>query len=184
MTENTTQPMDSPQPNGPAQANAPVQPGGQPQRVDAAAMKRRSGIFRVVNVPMRAVLSLPFPTPLSRNLMLVRYTGRKSGRVYRQPLSYARDGEALLTPGGGRWTLNMEGGRPVRIRLRGRDVPARPELVREPGEVERLLDVIVRENPPAARYIPLPRQADGRLEPTALAAAIDHGFAIVRWNLT
>ena len=147
-------------------------------------MRRRSRIFRAVNVPMRAVLSLPFPTPLSRNLMLVRYTGRKSGRVYRQPLSYARDGAALLTPGGGRWTLNMEGGRPVQIRLRGRDVAARPELVREPVEVERLLDVIVRENPQAARYIPLPRLPDGRLEPTALTAAIDHGFAIVRWNLT
>ena len=153
------------------------------QRVDPAAMDRRSRIFRIVNVPMRAVLSLPFPTPLSRNLMLVSYTGRKSGRGYRQPLSYARDGAALLTPGGGRWTLNMEGGRPVRIRLRGHEVPARPELVRDPGEVERLLDVIVAGNPSAARFIPLPRLADGRLEPTALAAAIDHGFSIVRWHL-
>src|SRR6202451_3918268 len=131
MTENT------PQPNSPA------------RRVDPAAMDRRSRIFRIVNVPMRAVLALPFPTPLSRNLMLVSYTGRKTGRSYRQPLSYARDGEALLTPGGGRWTLNMEGGRPVRIRLRGREVAVRPELVREPGEAERLLDAIVAGDPPA-----------------------------------
>ena len=80
--------------------------------------------------------------------------------------------------------LEVVGGVLPAERLRGRDVSARPELVREPGEVERLLDVIVAENPPAARFIPLPRQADGRLEPTALAAAIDHGFAIVRWNLT
>ena len=166
MTENT------PHPKTPA------------QRVDPAAMDRRSRIFRIVNVPMRAVLSLPFPTPLSRNLMLVSYTGRKTGRSYRQPLSYARDGEALLTPGGGRWTLNMEGGRPGRIRLRGREVPARPELVRDPGEVERLLDVIVAGNPSAARFIPLPRTPDGRLEPAPLAAALDHGFSIVRWHLT
>ena len=152
--------------------------------VNQAAMQRRARIMRAVNVPMRAVLSLPFATPINANLMLIFYTGRKSGKAYRQPVSYVRDGDVLLTPGGGRWTLNMEGGRPVRIRLRGRDVPARPELVREPAEVERLLDVIVRENPPAARYIPLPRQPDGHLEPTALAAAIDHGFAIVRWNLT
>ena len=131
-------------------------------------MDRRSKIFRIVNVPMRAVLALPFPTPLSRNLMLVSYTGRKTGRSYRQPLSYARDGEALLTPGGGRWTLNMEGGRPVRIRLRGREVPARPELVRDPGEVERLLDVIVAGNPPAARFIPLPRT---RRRPTRAGCA-------------
>jgi hypothetical protein len=184
MAENTTQPKGPAEPDDSARAAEAARTTGRPPRVDAAAMRRRSGIFRLVNVPMRAVLSLPFPTPLSRNLMLVRYTGRKSGRVYRQPLSYARDGEALLTPGGGRWTLNMEGGRPVTIRLRGRDVSARPELVREPGEVERLLEVVVRENPPAARYIPLPRLANGRLEPGALAAAIDHGFAIVRWNLT
>jgi hypothetical protein len=160
-----------------------AQPSAPAQRVDQAAMRRRSATFRIVNVPMRAVLSLPFPTPLSKNLMLVSYTGRKTGRKYRQPLSYARDGADLLTPGGGTWTRNMEGGRPVRIKLRGREVPARPELVRDPAEVERLLDVIVAGNPPAAKFIPLPRTADGRLEPTALAAAIEHGFAIVRWHL-
>ena len=95
--------------------------------MDRARMQRRARIMRAVNVPMRAVLSLPVPTPLGANLMLISYTGRTSGRAYRQPVSYVRDGEALLTPGGGRWTLNMEGGRPVRIRLRGREVPARPE---------------------------------------------------------
>lgn len=151
--------------------------------MDEAALRRRTRIMRAVNVPMRAVLGLPFPTPLSGNLMLVSYTGRKSGKAYRQPVSYVRDGETLLTPGGGRWTLNLGGGRPVRIRLRGRDVAARPELVSEPAEVERLLGVITARNPSAARFIPLPRQPDGRLEPEALGAALEHGFRIVRWHL-
>jgi hypothetical protein len=183
MIENTTQPRDLPQAEDQAQPDGQAPLHGPSQRVDAAAMRRRSRIFRAINVPMRVVLGLPFPTPLSKNLMLVRYTGRKTGRVFRQPLSYAREGEVLLTPGGGRWTLNMEGGRPVRIRLRGRDLSARPELVREPGEVERLIDVIIAVNPSAGKSIPLPRMADGHLEPDALAAAFDHGFAIVRWHL-
>jgi F420H(2)-dependent quinone reductase len=151
-----------------------------------AAMRRRARTMRAVNVPMRAVLGLPFPTPLSANLMLVSYTGRKSGKAYRQPVSYARDGETLLTPGGGRWTLNLTDGgqsRPVRIRLRGRDVPARGELVTDAAEVERLLGVITRENPRAARFIPIPRRPDGRLEPDALDAALRHGFSIVRWHV-
>ena len=151
--------------------------------VNQAAMRRRARIMRAVNVPMRAVLGLPFPTPLSGNLMLISYTGRKTGKAYRQPVSYARDGETLLTPGGGRWTLNLEGGRPVRVRLRGRDVAARAELVTDPAEVERLLGVITRENPRAARFIPIPRQPDGRLEPEPLDAALRHGFSIVRWHL-
>jgi len=151
--------------------------------MNEAAMRRRARTMRAVNVPMRAVLGLPFPTPLSANLMLISYTGRKSGKAYRQPVSYARDGETLLTPGGGRWTLNLGGGRPARIRLRGRDLPASAELVTDPAEVERLLGVITRENPRAARFIPIPRRPDGRLDPDALAAALQHGFSIVRWHV-
>ena len=94
--------------------------------VTQAARERRTRIMRAVNVPMRAALSLPFATPLSGNLMLIAYTGRKSGKAYRQPVSYVRDGDVLLTPGGGRWTLNLAGGRPVRIRLRGRWSPPGP----------------------------------------------------------
>lgn len=150
---------------------------------DPSAMRRRQRVMRIVNVPMRTVLGLPFPTPLGANLMLIFYTGRKTGRAYRQPVSYARDGDVLLTPGGGRWTLNLRDGKPVRLRLRGRDVPARPELVSEPAELERLLGVISRENPRAARFIPIPRRPDGRLDPEVLAAAINHGFCIVRWHL-
>ncbi len=149
----------------------------------AAAGRRQARMMRAVNVPMRAVLRLPVPTPLSANLMLVSYTGVKSGKAYLQPVSYARDGETLLTPGGGRWTLNLKGGRPVTLRLRGRTVPARADLVSDPAEVERLLGVIAAGNPRAMRFIPLPRRPDGRLDPDALAAAIGHGFRIVRWRL-
>lgn len=154
--------------------------------MNEAAMRRRARTMRAVNVPMRAVLGLPFPTPLSANLMLISYTGRKSGKAYRQPVSYARDGDTLLTPGGGRWTLNLADGgqpRPVRIKVRGRDLPATADLVTDPAEVERLLGVITRENPRAARFIPIPRRPDGRLEPDALDAALRHGFSIVRWHV-
>jgi hypothetical protein len=149
---------------------------------DQAAMRRRARTMRTVNVPMRAVLGLPFPTPLSGNLMLLSYTGRKTGRSYRQPVSYVRDGDVLLTPGGGRWTLNLADGRPVKLRVRGRDVPVRPELVRDAAEVEHLLGVIAAKNPRAARFVPIPRRPDGRLDPAALDAALRHGFRIVRWH--
>jgi hypothetical protein len=139
-------------------------------------------MMRIVNVPMRTLLSLPFPTPLSANLMLVSYTGVKSGKAYLQPVSYARDGETLLTPGGGRWTLNLKDGRRVTLRLRGRKVSAHADLVSDQGEVERLLGVIAVGNPRAMRFIPLPRRPDGRLDPDALAAAIRHGFRVVRWH--
>ena len=66
--------------------------------------------MRLVNLPMRRILALPFPTPLSKSLMLLCITGRRGGRSYRQPVSYVKDGDSLLTPGGN-WKLNLEPGR-------------------------------------------------------------------------
>jgi deazaflavin-dependent oxidoreductase (nitroreductase family) len=142
----------------------------------------QAAVFRILNVPMRALLGLPFPTPLGGRLMLVYHTGRKTGRHYRQPVSYVRDHDTLLTPGGGKWTRNLRDGEPVRIRLRGRDLAARPDLVKDPGEVERLLAVMAAANPALRRFVPIPQDSSGRLDARRLNAAIDYGFRIVRWH--
>jgi hypothetical protein len=139
--------------------------------------------MRVVNVPMRFLVNLPFPTPLSRGLMLVFLTGRRTGRRYRQPVSYVRDGDTLLTPGGGRWTRNLVEGRPERIRLRGRDVIARPELVGDLDRIQRLLDVMIAAGSPVATFMRVRKGPDGRLEPEGVANALRYGFRVVRWHL-
>jgi hypothetical protein len=140
-------------------------------------------VMGVLNVPMRVLLRLPFATPLSRRLMLVSFTGRKSGKAYQQPLSYVQQGDTLLTPGGGRWKSNLRDGQPVRIRLRGRDVLARPELIKDPEEIERLLEVMTAANPRVSAFVGIPKGADGRLERGRLETAVSYGFRIVRWHL-
>jgi hypothetical protein len=138
--------------------------------------------MRIINVPMRRLLGLPFPTPLGSRLMLVYITGRRTGRHYRQPVSYAHHEDTLLTPGGGNWKLNLQAGQPVHIRLRGRDISARPELVSDPDQIETLLGVLVTKNPRSAAFIRLPRNPDGRPDRTALENAVRYGFRIVRWH--
>lgn len=140
-------------------------------------------LMGVINVPMRVVLGLPFATPLSRRLMLVSLTGRKTGKKYRQPLSYVRQGEVLLTPGGGRWKLNLREGELVPIRLLGRDVFARPDLVTNLDEIERLLAVMTAANPTVGAFVGIPKGPDGRLDRTRLETAVRYGFGIVRWHL-
>src|SRR5690348_5464588 len=89
-------------------------------------------LMRLINVPMRLALRIPFPTPLNRQLMLLSFTGRKSGRQYKQPVSYITNGGALLTPGGGKWKLNLREDTAIDVWLRGHRVKARPEFVRDP----------------------------------------------------
>jgi F420H(2)-dependent quinone reductase len=140
-------------------------------------------IMALVNVPMRVLLGLPFPTPLSGRLMLISYTGRKTGKLYRLPVSYVQQDKMLLTPGGGKWKWNLQDGQPVRIRLRGREVLARPELIRDTDEIERLLAVMAAANPSVNAFIGIPTGPDGRLDRGRLETAVRYGFRIVRWHL-
>lgn len=144
--------------------------------------RRQARLMRIANVLMRRVLALPFETPISRRLMLLTFTGRKSGRTYRQPVSYVADGDVLLTPGGGKWKLNLVDGQPISVRLRGRDVLAIPELVGDPVEVERLLGRMMSLNPRLASFVPF-IEKDREIDTGRLRAAIDHGFRIVRWTI-
>ena len=125
----------------------------------AAAGRRQARIMRVVNVPMRAVLSLPFPTPLSANLMLSPTPAeRREGvpaagelRPRRRDAADSRRRPVDAEPD--------EGGTAGQDAAGGRGVPAQAELVTDPAEVERL-GVIAGGNPRATRYIPV-RAADG-----------------------
>jgi hypothetical protein len=146
-------------------------------------LRRQAMAMRIINVPMRRILALPFSTPLSKRLMLLYLTGRRTGRSYRQPVSYVRVGDVLLTPGGGNWKLNLEAGRPERIRLNGRDVSARPDLIDDVDEIDSALMTMAAVNPRTASFVPIPRRDDGHFEPAGLTKAVNHGFRIVRWHL-
>lgn len=136
-------------------------------------------VFKVVNRVMRRILSLPFPTPPGRRLMLVYLTGRKTGRHYRQPVSYVRHDGTLLTPGGGNWKRNLNPGKPALLRVNGRDVTAIAEIVTDPDTIAELYAVMVAGNPVVARMSGLGVSPDrDRIE-----QALAYGFVIVRWRL-
>ena len=152
-----------------------------PKRPLARQIQAR--VMAVLNGPMRLLLRLPFPTPLSQRLMLISITGRKTGKSYRQPVSYVQHDNTLLTPGGGKWKLNLRESQLVQIRLRGHEVLARPELIQDPDEIERLLQRMATANPSVSVFVGIPKGPDGRLDRSRLETAIHYGFRIVRWHL-
>ncbi|HXZ99636.1 MAG TPA: hypothetical protein VEK76_04730 [Candidatus Binatia bacterium] len=115
--------------------------------------------------------------------MLLQLTGRRTGRTFLQPVSHVRDRGTLLTPGGGNWKLNLVEGRPVPVHIRGQDRTARPEIVRDPEAIERLLRIMTRANPMVGRFVGLRHGPDGGLDRAALERAIVHWFVVVRWHL-
>ena len=61
---------------------------------------------------------------------------------------------------------------------------ARPDIVADLDEADRLLMILAEKNPRAANFIPIPRHDDGHFDRPALANALNHGFRIIRWHLT
>jgi deazaflavin-dependent oxidoreductase (nitroreductase family) len=144
----------------------------------------RSRVFLVLNPFMRFMLRRPIRR-MQERLLLLSFTGRRSGRRYTIPLSYMEEDDgSLLVPGGGAWKRNLEPGRPVAVRLRGADRLADPELILDSDEIERLLPRMYAGNSRAESFVGVPIGPSGEPDRRLLEQAIGDGFAIVRLRLT
>ncbi len=107
------------------------EPSPQPLAFRRTAAQRL--LFHAPNPLVRAVLRSPAHRLLSGRLLLVTYTGRRSGAQYTIPVQYERDGEALLVtvgwPERKLWWRNLrEPGTRVGVTLAGRRREAVAEL--------------------------------------------------------
>jgi len=84
-----------------------------------------------VNKTMKFMLRSPLHGIVSKNFLLITFTGRRSGKTYTTPVSYSRDGNCLYVFTHATWWKNLHPDMPITIRLRGRDVQGLPEPVAE-----------------------------------------------------
>jgi deazaflavin-dependent oxidoreductase (nitroreductase family) len=85
----------------------------------------RKFINNLGNIFTKPLLRSPLHGLISRRILLITFTGHKSGRVYTTPTEYVQQGDTvtLFTQKSRIWWKNLRGGAPVTLRLRGRDVP-------------------------------------------------------------
>lgn len=116
---------------------------------------------------------------MSRQLLILRFTGRKTGRTYATTVSYVQQGDALLVPGGGKWWKNLMSG-PVAVRLRGDWLDVTSEVIDEPQSMADALDRMMAANPALSVFTGIRRGLDGRPDPRSLDRERRRGFVIVR----
>jgi deazaflavin-dependent oxidoreductase (nitroreductase family) len=119
---------------------------------------------------------------MSRQLLLVAFTGRKTGRSYTTPVSYVREGDRLLIPGGGAWWKNLGSG-PVSVRLRGSWFSVTPEVITESSSLSEVLGRMMAANPALTVLTGIRRGADGLPAPESLERERRRGFVVVRLQL-
>jgi hypothetical protein len=94
--------------------------------------------LRVVNPIMKLLLRTPFAGPARNQLMVVNFTGRKSGRAYSIPLSaHVIDGN-LYAMAAATWKNNFRDGAPAQVLHNGKTTTMRGELITDKALVADL----------------------------------------------
>lgn len=92
-------------------------------------IQSKGGIPPAVNHTIKFLLRSPLHGILSKNFLLITFTGRKSGMVFTTPVSYSQDGDTLYIFSHAAWWKNLHHNTPITLRLRGKDVQGLPEVV-------------------------------------------------------
>jgi len=106
------------------------------------------------NPIMVLILRSPLHGVLSKNTLLITYTGQKSGKTYTTPVNYVRFEDSLLITSYRRrtWWRNLRGGAPVTLRLQGKDLQATAEVYEDDENVAQYLATYLSKMPQVAKY--------------------------------
>ena len=136
-------------------------------------------VMRAVNRFPALLLRSPLHGVLSDGVLLISFSGRTSGKRYTTPINYLRDGNTLLLTTDSPWWRNLRGA-PVTLRLRGREVAARAEVVTDEAAVIAALEAMMRRFPRYGRLAGVRRDPDGRPNRDDLVTSVRQGRVLIR----
>jgi deazaflavin-dependent oxidoreductase (nitroreductase family) len=141
-------------------------------------------VLHAINPFVTAILRSPLHGLVSKQVMLLTYTGRKTGKRYTIPVGYARDGDTLVVFSSRSWWRNLRGGAPVEVRLQGRRYTGTAVPIEGPEEVMAQVEqTIARYGRKGARWrIGITLDASPPPSREEIAEAI-RGHAVIRIRL-
>jgi hypothetical protein len=94
--------------------------------------------MRLVNPLLRFLLRTPLAGAARKQLMVLSFTGRKTGRAYSIPLSAHVIDDQLYALTGASWKQNFRGGADAQVIYDGKTTAMRGELLRDRATVSDL----------------------------------------------
>jgi deazaflavin-dependent oxidoreductase (nitroreductase family) len=135
-----------------------------------------------MNLVPSVIIRSPFHAIMSSKYAIIEFSGRKSGRTYRTPVAYVRQGDRLLMSTDSPWYRNLSGGAPVRVRLRGRMVGGTADTVTDPERAAAILRQLVDEIPSYSRPAGLTK-TDGHVSDSEIARSVAAGRVSIEVQL-
>lgn len=97
-------------------------------------------MFRyIINPVIKGVLRSPLHGSMSRFLMVLTFTGRKSGKRYSTPVGYFRDGDTISFFTERPWWKNLQDGAPVEMLVQRQKLRGRANAVTDSMEIAQVM---------------------------------------------
>ncbi|WP_208300514.1 hypothetical protein [Mycobacterium sp. DL592] len=141
-------------------------------------------VMRVMNPVLKFVLGTPAGGAL-KQFMVLRFSGRKSGRQYAVPVSAHLIGGDLYALANATWKLNFRGGGPAQVAYGGKTKAMRGELIEDPATVAELFHRCAVEYGPKKAELMMGLKFSGSQVPTLeefRAAVVDNKLVGIRFT--
>jgi deazaflavin-dependent oxidoreductase (nitroreductase family) len=152
---------------------------------DTTAPVRRPSpqVMRLYNNLPKLILRSPLHGIMSKKVLLLSFTGRKSGKRYTLPLSYVQTGDTLWLGTQTPWWKNLHGGAPVTARVQGKTVTGIADVITDEAGMREAYHTILTLYPGYGRFINVSLEADGYPSVEAVADARRRGLVVIRVKL-
>jgi hypothetical protein len=100
-------------------------------------------VFKLLNPVMKLILNSPFHRLMSSRVMVISFTGRKSGKRFATPVAYTWEGNRVIVVTYSAWRNNFKEPAPVQLRIQGKDVRGMAQWVRDPLRIKPLVQTLM-----------------------------------------
>lgn len=141
-------------------------------------------MMKIANVFLKTILKTPLHRVVSKELMLLTFTGRKTGKKYTTPVGTVRQGSTLIVFTHSKWWKNLIGGAPVSVRLQGKTLHGMAFPVQEVDEIKKMItQLIAARGKERAQMMGFWVEDIGEAAPEAVQKATQ-GTTFIRIDLT
>jgi deazaflavin-dependent oxidoreductase (nitroreductase family) len=140
--------------------------------------------YVIINPVFKMLLRSPLHNLMSKRLLTLTFTGRKSGKRYEIPVGYVQDRNTLLITTESPWWKNLRGGKSVLVRLRGQNRAGVADVITDEERLYESYRVMLPAGPELGQIIGVALDPDGRPNREDVRRARERGYVVVRTQLT
>jgi len=103
-------------------------------------------LVKLVNPLIKLMLNSPLHRQISRRLMLLYFTGRKTGKHYSTPVGYVQQRDKMFVFTHSSWRNNFKQSAPVKMRIQGKDIHGTARWIHDTAQIKQMIQALISAN--------------------------------------